>query len=180
MRMMTSGCTRSMFRSLRRDACRRTSIGVVGGVWEDIGRRNKCRGTQSKFEVRILCGWTWLTWTCRLLHHMLHLDWIKIDDFWSRRNVAIGIRSRFGITPDPRSIFWLKSDLFAFYALDRSSQGAFYWCTEEFFDCYLMAKDEQELKDSLNPTRRKHLKAYLPGLARVDDYGGFQDSSEED
>lgn len=66
----------------------------------------------------------------RLLHYLLHPDWIKLDDFWSRRSVAVEIHCRYGITLDPRSIFCLVAELYVFYAVDRGGKRAFYWCRE--------------------------------------------------
>lgn len=92
---------------------------------------------------------------------------MKVDSFTTRRMIAGDVRGWFGITLDPRSIFWLRpKDVYAFYALNQEGQGGFYWCTEEMHSCYLMATDDEDLRNPLNSSRDGPFTAYLPPIVR--------------
>ncbi|RPA73176.1 hypothetical protein BJ508DRAFT_314026 [Ascobolus immersus RN42] len=154
---------------------------------EYVSRFTKMRPPENQeWDGRWCMGWykpgEQMPWYTKLLHSRLHVEWCKLDDFWGRRDVTVNVHARFGISPDPRSIFSLDGDCngqwFVFFALNRSGRGAFYWCTGEFRKCVLIAKDEQELKKRLDPARKKPLMAHLPGLVRLN--GGQQETSDED
>lgn len=103
---------------------------------------------------------------------------MKVDSFHTRRMIATDVCGWFGITLDPRGIFWLRGphDFYAFYALNEEGVGGFYRCTEEMHRCYLMAVDDEDLRNPLNSSKTGPFVAYLPPIIRKGNHEEDYDS----